>query len=96
MLTMGQRHYESKFKEKIVKLHLEEGRTISSLVKEYGVSKASIGLWIKKYREECVDTPKNISPSVYEELKALRKKSAELEKENEFLKKAAAFVCTER
>lgn len=95
MLQMGQKHYEITFKERIAKLHLEEGRTIASLVKEYGVSKASISIWIKKYREECNETPDNISPNVYEELKALRKKAAELEKENAFLKKAAAFFAKE-
>lgn len=33
-----QQHYEEEFKKKIVRLHLEEGRTLKSLSEEYGLS----------------------------------------------------------
>lgn len=46
-------NYEPKFKKKIVRLHLEEGRFLKSLAAEYGVSKASISVWTKQFREEC-------------------------------------------
>lgn len=52
MLQMNQ-HYEPEFKKKIVRLHLEEGRTLKGLAAEYGVSKASISNWTKQFREEC-------------------------------------------
>ena len=32
-------HYEPEFKKKIVRLHLEEGRSLKGLAAEYGVSK---------------------------------------------------------
>lgn len=38
MLQMNQ-HYEPEFKKKIVRLHLEEGRSLKGLAAEYGVSK---------------------------------------------------------
>ena len=50
--TMNQ-NYEPKFKKKIVRLHLEEGRTLRGLAEEYGISKASISIWTKQFREEC-------------------------------------------
>ena len=40
MLQMNQ-HYEPEFK-KIVRIHLEEGRSLKGLAAEYGVSHASI------------------------------------------------------
>ena len=43
MLQMNQ-NYEPEFKKKIVRLHLEEGRSLKGLAAEYGVSKASIVL----------------------------------------------------
>ena len=52
-MTQMNKHYESEFKKKIVRLHLEEGRTLESLAAEYGVSKASISIWVKQFREEC-------------------------------------------
>ena len=42
--------YESKFKKKIVSLHLEEGRTYKSITQEYGVSKATIPSLAKEER----------------------------------------------
>lgn len=52
MLKMSQ-YYEPEFKKKIVRLHLEEGRSLKGLAEEYGVSKASISIWTKQFREEC-------------------------------------------
>lgn len=46
-------NYEPEFKKKIVRLHLEEGRTLRGLAEEYGISKASISIWTKQFREEC-------------------------------------------
>lgn len=46
-------NYEPEFKNKMIHLHLEDGRTIKSLQEEYGVSKASISIWIKEFRKEC-------------------------------------------
>ena len=47
MLQMS-KQYESEFKKKIVRLHLEEGRTLRGFAAEYGVSKASISIWRKQ------------------------------------------------
>ena len=52
-MTQMNKHDESEFKKKIVRLHLEEGRTLKGLAAEYGVSKASISIWIKQFRKEC-------------------------------------------
>lgn len=35
-------NYENEFKKKLVRLHIEEGRTLKNLAEEYQVSKASI------------------------------------------------------
>ena len=39
--------YEPEFKKKIVRLHLEDGRTYKSLTQEYGVSKSAISKWVE-------------------------------------------------
>ena len=95
MLQMNQ-YYEPEFKKKIVRLHLEEGRFLKDLAEEYGVSKASISIWIKQFREECQtnDEAKTDYDYMKENLQ-LKKQLAELQKENDFLKKAAAFFAKE-
>lgn len=88
--------YEDEFKEKIIRLHLNDGRTLLSLAKEYGVNKATICNWVKAYREECQINPiKNEEKDYFKENLQLRKHLEELEKENRFLKKAAAFFAKE-
>ena len=95
MLQMNQ-NYEPEFKKKIVRLHLEEGRSLKGLAAEYGVSKASISIWTKQFREEC-QTSEEVKAD-YDYMKEnlqLKRQLAELQKENEFLKKAAAFFAKE-
>ena len=58
-------HYDPEFKKQIVRLHLEEGRTIISLQKEYTVSKAAISKWVKQFRDECQDNPKVLLLAVF-------------------------------
>jgi transposase len=91
-----QRRYDEEFKKKIVRLHIEDSRTIKSLSEEYGVSKASISVWLQAYREECLlnhETKEEYTCLL--ENRKLRKQLEELEKENKFLKKAAAFFAKE-
>ena len=89
-------NYENEYKQKIVRFHLEEGRTIKSLSDEYNVSKASISIWVKAYREECQTNQETKADYDYMlENRKLRKQLEETKKENEFLKKAAAFFAKE-
>ena len=92
---MANKKYDKVFKQKIAKLHLEEDRTLTSLAKEYNIAKSTLTGWIKSFSEECIESEDKISPNVYEEIKLLKKRAAELEKENAFLKKAAAFFAKE-
>ena len=95
MLQMKQ-HYEAEFKKKIVRLHLEEGRSLKGLAAEYGVSKASISNWTRQFREECQTNEK--AQADYDFMKEnlrLKRQLEELQKENDFLKKAAAFFAKE-
>ena len=92
--------YTPEFKKKIVRLHIEEGRTYKSITAEYGVSKASISKWCSEFSKECQNQA-NSNEGVKTELDLmkenlrLRKELEEAKKENLFLKKAAAFFAKE-
>ena len=99
-MSQKQQHYEQEFKSKIVRLHIEEGRTYKSLTAEYGVSKASISKWCSEFSEECQqkalsnpDAQNNLE--LMKENNRLRKELEEARKENLFLKKAVAFFAKE-
>ena len=75
-------------KKEIVQLHIQEGRTLSSLAAEYGVSTATISNWVRAYREECQTNEEAMNQlELMQEIRKLRQEKAELEKENLFLKK---------
>lgn len=89
-------YYDIDSKKELVKEYLN-GKSLNNLYQNYGVAKSTIAGWIKKYSEECQyikphNKEKNASS---EEIRALNKKIKELEKENDFLKKAAAFFAKE-
>ena len=95
-MSQMSKHYEPEFKKKIVRLHLEEGTTLKGLAAEYGVSKASFSIWVKQLREECqTNEEANADYDYMKENLQLKKQLAELQKENDFLKKAAAFFAKE-
>ena len=92
--------YTPEFKKKIVRLHLEEGRTYKSITAEYGVSKASISKWCAEFSEECqtkaIANPSNPNEAeLMKENLRLRRELEESRKEILFLKKAAAFFAKE-
>ena len=75
-------------KRKVVRAHIQDGRTIASLVAEYGISGATVSNRVRSYREECQNNDEEKSQlEMMEELRRLRREKAELEKENSFLKK---------
>lgn len=94
------KNYEPEFQKKIVRLHLEEGRTIKSITQEYGISKSAVQRWCSQFREECRKSSQ-INPAapndadIMQENLRLRRELEEMKKENLFLKKAAAFFAKE-
>jgi len=89
-------NYTPEFKKKIVRLHLQDGRTMKSITAEYGVSKASISKWCSEFREECqTNEEAEKEYDSMKELLRLKRENEELKKENLFLKKAAAFFAKE-
>lgn len=93
---MSNIRYDETLRKKILRLHLEEGRTIRSLTAEYSLGKSTISNWLKKHREECETNPEIQSETdSMLEVQKLKKRIEELEKENRFLKKAAAFFAKE-
>ena len=45
--------YTPEFKKKMIRLRLEEGRTINSITTEYGISKETLRRWCNEFQKEC-------------------------------------------
>ena len=90
------KRYEVEFKQHVVRLVLEEGRTIASVNQEFQLGEGTVRSWIKQFQEECENNPElQTTKDLYAENRKLRKELEELKKENLFLKKAAAFFAKE-
>ena len=66
----------------MVRLVLEEGRTIASVNKEYNLGEETVRSWIRQFEEECEKNPEiKETKDIYEENRRLRKKLEEAENE---------------
>lgn len=89
-------HVEPELQEKIIKLRLQDGRTLSSLSDEFGLSREVVSRIVKRYQKRAAEDEKTAKQLAdFEELHRLQQENAELKKENDFLKKAAAFFAKE-
>jgi transposase len=84
--------YSEEFKQQIVDLY-NSGSSVSYLSSEYGVTNVTIYSWIKQLSPVKVSEKEEISSKDYEKMK---KRIAELEMENEILKKATAIFARKR
>ena len=51
-MCIRDRSYTYEFKKKIVRLHVEEGRSYKSITEEYGVSKTSQSKWCREFSKK--------------------------------------------
>ena len=79
--------YDEDFKKSLVSLY-QEGKTQSSICREYGVSQTALSRWIKAYSTVTTEDGEIMTAK---QIKELQKKMAQLEEENLILKKAIAI-----
>ena len=88
--------YDEELKTKVIRLHLQEGRSQKSLEEEYNLGRGAIYYWLKSYSKECQTNPEKAAEKQdFDDYLKLKKENEELRKENAFLKKAAAFFAKE-
>jgi len=89
-------YVDPELRDKLIKLRLQEGRTYKSLADEFGLSREVISRIVKQYQAKAKKNEETAQQLAdMEELHRLLLENAELKKENDFLKKAAAFFAKE-
>lgn len=81
-MSTGKR-YDEEFKRTLVDLY-HNGKTQASLIKEYGISQTALTRWIKQYSTVETDDGDVLTAK---QVKELQKRMAQLEEENQILKK---------
>jgi transposase len=88
--------FTPEFREEAAKMVVDGSRAIAQVAKELGVSETSLGNWVRAYREAHADDEPPLQLSERARLRELERKNRELEMENTFLKKAAAYFAREQ
>ncbi|ACL75912.1 transposase IS3/IS911 family protein [Ruminiclostridium cellulolyticum H10] len=92
------KRYDNSFKEQAVRLVTEQGKSVSIVAKDIGIHENTLYKWIDQYKthkENAFPGSGNLRPED-EELRKLKKRVADLEMENELLKKVTAIFAKDR
>jgi transposase len=94
-LTRKNRKFSPEFREEAARMVVETSRPIADVARELNVSETSLGNWVRAYREQHAQDEPPLRVSERARLRELERLNRELEMENAFLKKAAAYFARE-
>ena len=91
------KHYTPEFKEQAVEKLVDSSppRTIAEVARELNINDTTLGFWVKAYRKKLSGQPLPPDMPDDERVRELERRVRELEMENAFLKKAAAYFARE-
>ena len=88
-------NFSPEFKEEAARMVVETSRSIADVARELGLNGTTLGYWVKAYRESHGGEEPELGVSDRARLRELERRNRELEMENAFLKKAAAYFAKE-
>jgi transposase-like protein len=88
--------FSPEFREEAARMVIETSRPIAEVAREIGVSETTLGNWTRAYREAHAEDEPALELSERARLRELERRTRELEMENAFLKKAAAYFAREQ
>jgi transposase len=95
-MNRHRRAFTREFKDEVVKLVLEEGRSIGSVCRELDLVNSAVRRWVQQATIDRGAGPRGAVTTVErEELSRLRRENRQLRMEREILKRAAVFFAKE-
>jgi transposase len=88
--------FTPEFREEAARMVVDTGRGIAEVSREIGVGETTLGNWVKTYRDAHGGDEPSLELSERARLRELERKVRELEMENTFLKRAAAYFAKEQ
>lgn len=89
------KRYSPEFKEQAARKVVDNSLPIAQVARELGVNDTTLGFWVKDYRKKLSVQPLPPDMPDAERVRELERRVRELEMENTFLKKAAAYFAKE-
>ena len=90
------RSFTPEFREEAARLVVDNDRSIAAVARELNVGETTLGNWVKAHREKHATEEPSLEITERARLRELERKNRELEMENVFLKKAAAYFAREQ
>jgi transposase len=94
-VTKKYRKFSPEFREEAARMVVETSRPIVDVARELGINETSLGNWVRAYRQKHAGDEPPLQLSERVRLRELERRNRELEMENAFLKKAAAYFARE-
>lgn len=88
--------YTPEFKEQAVRRVVDSSLSIAQVARELGINDTTLGFWVKAYKKKLAGQPIPVGMPDRERIKELERRNRDLEMENAFLKKAAAYFAREQ
>ena len=89
------RKFSPEFREEAARMVVETSRPIADVARELGINETSLGNWVRVYRQRHAGDEPPLQLPERARLRELERRNRELEMENAFLKKAAAYFARE-
>ncbi len=90
------RSFTPEFKAQIIRLVLQEGKSVTEVAREHDLLRTSVHDWVAQAKVDAGKGPPDaLTTSEREELQRLRRENKRLQMEREILKKATAFFAKE-
>jgi len=90
------KRYTPEFKEQAARKVVDNSLPIAQVARELGINDTTLGFWVKDYRKKLAGQPLPPDMPDAERIRELERRNRELEMENAFLKKAAAYFAREQ
>jgi transposase-like protein len=90
------KRYTPEFKEQAARKVVDNSLPIAQVARELGINDTTLGFWVKDYRKKIAGQPLPADMPDDERVRELERRVRELEMENSFLKKAAAYFAREQ
>jgi transposase len=90
------KYYTPEFKEQAAKKVVEGSLKVAQVARELDVNETTLGCWVAAYRKKIAGDPLPAGMPESERVKELERRVRDLEMENAFLKKAAAYFAREQ
>jgi transposase len=96
MTKRVKRKFSPEFRAEVVKLVTDGGKPTSQVARDHNLGAGLISCWVRQARTDVEEGPAHmLSTAERQELSQVRKDVRELRRENEFLKKTAAWFASQ-